>query len=111
MTVSDGKHTYTVLERKNIFTVDKMRDYPSNSHGNSSSIRVFSYHPGVIHQIDGVLNYTQGDLSNLPAGVGVVKAFSRVRGTDAVYDLQGRRLNAKPQRGLYIQGGKMRMAW
>ena len=29
----------------------------------------------------------------------------------AVYDLQGRRLNAKPQRGLYIQGGKMRMAW
>ena len=33
------------------------------------------------------------------------------RGTDAVYDLQGRRLNARPQRGLYIQGGKMRMAW
>ena len=29
----------------------------------------------------------------------------------ALYDLQGRRLNAKPQRGLYIQGGKMRMAW
>ena len=31
--------------------------------------------------------------------------------SDAVYDLQGRRLNAKPQRGLYIQGGKMRMTW
>ncbi|MBQ7683898.1 MAG: hypothetical protein IJT48_05370 [Bacteroidaceae bacterium] len=29
----------------------------------------------------------------------------------AFYDLQGRRLNARPQRGLYIQGGKMRMAW
>ncbi len=29
----------------------------------------------------------------------------------AIYDLQGRRLNARPQRGLYIQGGKMRMAW
>ena len=33
------------------------------------------------------------------------------RGTDAVYDLQGRRLNAVPEKGLYIQGGKMRMAW
>ena len=29
----------------------------------------------------------------------------------ALYDLQGRKLNARPQRGLYIQGGKMRMAW
>ena len=29
------------------------------------------------------------------------------RGTEnAVYDLQGRKLNAVPQRGLYIQGGK-----
>ena len=31
--------------------------------------------------------------------------------SDAVYDLQGRKLNARPQRVLYIQGGKMRMAW
>ena len=29
----------------------------------------------------------------------------------ALYDLQGRKLNARPQRGLCIQGGKMRMAW
>ena len=28
------------------------------------------------------------------------------RGTDAVYDLQGRRLNAVPEKGMYIQGGK-----
>ena len=112
MAVNDGKHVRSVLSHKNIFTVDKVRDYPSNSHGNSSSIRVFSYHPGVIHQIDGVLNYTQGDLSNLPTGVGVVKAFSRVGGAEeALYDLQGRRLSSPPRRGLYIQGGKMRMAW
>ena len=31
--------------------------------------------------------------------------------TSKIYDLHGRRLNAVPQRGLYIQGGKMRMAW
>ena len=29
----------------------------------------------------------------------------------AMYDLQGRKLNAVPEKGLYIQGGKMRMAW
>ena len=28
------------------------------------------------------------------------------RGDDAMYDLQGRRLNAVPERGLYIQGGR-----
>ncbi len=57
MTVSDGKHTRTVLERKNIFTVDKVRAQPAVGPFNSSTIRVFGYHPGIIHQIDGVLDY------------------------------------------------------
>ena len=26
--------------------------------------------------------------------------------SDAVYDLQGRRLNAVPEKGMYIQGGR-----
>ena len=47
-----------------------------------------------------------------PEGTGVAPLSVSPEGEKtALYDLQGRRLNAKPQRGLYIQGGKMRMAW
>ena len=55
----------------------------------------------------------------LPQGLSAVGEANSIQDAEyrmqnesgAVYDLQGRRLNAKPQRGLYIQGGKMRMAW
>ena len=65
MTVSDGEHVRTVLTNKNIFTVDKVRSYPTGPIS-STSARVFSYHPGVIHQIDGVLSYNKGGMSELP---------------------------------------------
>ncbi|MBO4642258.1 MAG: fasciclin domain-containing protein, partial [Bacteroidaceae bacterium] len=68
MTVSDGEHVRTVLASKNIFTVDKVRSYPAGPIS-STSARVFSYHPGVIHQIDGVLSYAKGDMSELPATI------------------------------------------
>ena len=64
MTVSDGEHVRTVLTNKNIFTVDKVRNYPPGP-VSSTSARVFSYHPGVIHQIDGVLSYNKGDIETL----------------------------------------------
>ena len=52
------------------------------------------------------------DMWPQPEGMGVVPLSVSPEGEKtAVYDLQGRKLNAKPQRGLYIQGGKMRMAW
>ena len=52
------------------------------------------------------------DMWPQPEGTGVAPLSVSPEGEKiAVYDLQGRRLNAKPQRGLYIQGGKMRMAW
>jgi hypothetical protein len=65
MTVSDGEHVRTVLTNKNIFTVDKVRNYPPGP-VSSTSARVLSYHPGVIHQIDGVLSYDKGGMSELP---------------------------------------------
>ncbi|MBR6048090.1 MAG: leucine-rich repeat domain-containing protein [Bacteroidaceae bacterium] len=64
MTVSDGEHVRTVLTNKNIFTVDKVRNYPPGP-VSSTSARVLSYHPGVIHQIDGVLSYDKGDIETL----------------------------------------------
>ena len=64
MTVSDGEHVRTVLTNKNIFTVDKVRSYPTGPIS-STSARVLSYHPGVIHQIDGVLSYDKGDIETL----------------------------------------------
>ena len=108
MTVSDGKDMRTVLERKNIFTVDKLRDQPAVGPYSSTTIRVFGYHPGIIHQIDGVLNYAQGDLSNLPTEVESLSPNPSPIGreTDALYDLQGRKLNAVPEKGMYIQGGR-----
>ncbi len=64
MKVSDGEHVRTVLTNKNIFTVDKVRNYPPGPIS-STSARVLSYHPGVIHQIDGVLSYDKGDIETL----------------------------------------------
>ena len=52
---------------------------------------------------------------DIPNGIGHVSSSGHLSSVgaeaDAIYDLQGRKLNARPQRGLYIQGGKMRMAW
>ncbi|MCR4922074.1 MAG: fasciclin domain-containing protein [Bacteroidaceae bacterium] len=104
MTVSDGEHTRTVLAQKNIFTVDKVRSYP-NGPISSTSARVFSYHPGIIHQIDGVLNYAKGDMNSLPVAINGIKTSSS---SSHLYDLQGRKMNSAPERGLYIQGGKLR---
>ena len=64
MKVSNGEHVRTVLTNKNIFTVDKVRNYPPGPIS-STSARVLSYHPGVIHQIDGVLSYDKGDIETL----------------------------------------------
>ena len=64
MKVSDGEHVRTVLTNKNIFTVDKVRNYPPGPIS-STSARVLSYHPGVIHQIDGVLSYDKGEIETL----------------------------------------------
>ena len=69
----------------------------------------YAAHDGVNHTFDSIeidTTLTCGD----DMGVSPLPASPR-RGDDALYDLQGRRLNAVPQRGLYIQGGKMRMAW
>ncbi len=32
-------------------------------------------------------------------------------GRESVYDLHGRRLNKAPERGMYIQDGRVRMVW
>ena len=102
MTVSDGEHVRTVLESKNIFTVDKVRSYPAGPIS-STSARVFSYHPGVIHQIDGVLSYDKGDMSELPAVVEGIKVSSA---PSAYYDSLGRQLQQKPAKGIYIENGR-----
>ena len=70
----------------------------------------FPYRSMLVHfERDGEVLY---DVWPQPEGTGVVPLSVSPEGEKtAVYDLQGRRLNAKPQRGLYIQGGKMRMAW
>lgn len=47
-----------------------------------------------------------------PDAVETIQAASLTgRDDEVVYDLQGRRLSSPPRRGLYILGGKMRMAW
>ena len=70
----------------------------------------FPYRSMLVHfERDGEVLY---DVWPQPEGTGVAPLSVSPEGEKtAVYDLQGRRLNAKPQRGLYIQGGKMRMAW
>ena len=68
------------------------------------------YRSMLVHfEHDGEVLY---DMWPQPEGTGVASLSVSPEGEKtAVYDLQGRKLNAKPQRGLYIQGGKMRMAW
>ena len=70
----------------------------------------FPYRSMLVHfERDGEVLY---DVWPQPEGTGVAPLSVSPEGEKtALYDLQGRRLNAKPQRGLYIQGGKMRMAW
>ena len=74
--------------------------------------------PGVRHYRSMLVHFERGgevlyDVWPSPDGTGVESplATSPRGADDAIYDLQGRRLNAAPNRGLYIQGGKMRMAW
>ncbi len=68
------------------------------------------YRSMLVHfEHDGEVLY---DMWPQPEGTGVAPLSVSPEGEKtAVYDLQGRKLNAVPQRGLYIQGGKMRMAW
>ena len=69
----------------------------------------FAAYDGVNHTFDSIEIDTTLTCGN-DTGVAPLSVSPEGEKT-AVYDLQGRRLNAKPQRGLYIQGGKMRMAW
>ena len=70
----------------------------------------FHYRSMLVHfERDGEVLY---DVWPQPEGTGVAPLSVSPEGEKtAIYDLQGRRLNARPRRGLYIQGGKMRMAW
>lgn len=56
-------------------------------------------------------------IHRLPQGLSAVGGANSIQNaefkmqneTDAVYDLQGRRLNAVPEKGMYIQGGRKKM--
>lgn len=66
------------------------------------------YRSMLVHfERDGEVLY---DVWPQPEGTGVAPLSVSPEGEKiAVYDLQGRRLNAKPQRGLYIQGRKKKV--
>ena len=55
----------------------------------------------------GDTSYNQKDFMDAIANnIQLVKAINRVNNNDVIYDLQGRRIQGEPQKGLYIQNGK-----
>ena len=90
---------------------------PSNSHhrvffafyqGDQIIYRNEGYLSAIEEHFPNILNILTGKDTN---GMESPLSTSAREENSALYDLQGRKLNARPQRGLYIQGGKMRMAW
>ena len=47
--------------------------------------------------------HTQGDMSELPTAIEGIVSFIPV----SINDLSGRRLQQKPTKGIYIQGGRV----
>ena len=55
----------------------------------------------------GDTSYNQKDFMDaITNNIQPVKAVNRVNNNDMIYDLQGRRIQGEPQKGLYIQNGK-----
>ena len=53
------------------------------------------------------MTFKQKDILELIANdIQPKKAVNRVNHNDIIYDLQGRRLQGEPHKGLYIQNGK-----
>ena len=74
--------------------LDTPIDYPGN---------YYSFHQ---YRLDG-MTFKQKDILELIANdIQPKKAVNRVNHNDVIYDLQGRRLQGEPHKGLYIQNGK-----
>ena len=54
-----------------------------------------------------LVEYHYGGTAGTGVATGITESVSNATTTDAIYDLQGRRIST-PQRGLYIQGAKVR---
>ena len=52
-----------------------------------------------------------GDISDFTTGINPVIRTIDNDGTHQYYDLSGRKLNSKPQKGIYIDNGKKRVVY
>ena len=123
----DGKEHWVSIydyDLKYVQGIGPLRAGPLSGVGqpNSTYQRVFfAFYQGdqIIYRNEGYLSAIEEHFPNIlniltgkdTNGMESPLSTSAREENGALYDLQGRKLNARPQRGLYIQGGKMRMAW
>lgn len=101
-------HTYDYMESETVWIEGVGSDWgPVLNLGTQNSGNALIYK---FCNLDGKRLFSV-DVDN-PAGIGeIIRDADGLTSKDnAVYDLSGRRLNEKPTKGLYVQGGKVYMA-